>query len=420
MTVNRTGFGAPLFLLAALLLFLAPNSGAGRLLAQTAAPGAAARQATGGAQTLADILARQKGLKVNDDFRRKAIGHASEAALTRAPLGTLGGASDPELWRALRYGEANVTVSTQLSSARATIQSSGMSWLKFRRGPLIRYGSGLLLGVLVLLALFYVAVGKFRLAHPKTGIPVPRFSAIERFSHWLMAGSFVVLALSGLMQLMGRLFIIPLIGKDAFAPLALAGKWTHNNIAWAFILGLVLTFVLWIAHNLPERGDIVWLLRFGGLFSKGDHAPAKKFNAGQKLIFWSVMLLGGAISLLGLSLLFPFDLPIFAPLFSWLNGLGLPALFGAGPLPVTLAPQQEMQLAQALHAVIAFVLMAIILAHIYIGSIGMEGALDAMVEGTVDEEWAREHHSLWLESLNEAPRGDAGNAGLAEATGTGE
>ena len=56
-----------------------------------------------------------------------------------------------------------------------------------------------------------------------------------------------------------------------------------------------------------------------------------------------------------------------------------------------------------------FVLMAIIIAHIYIGSIGMEGAFDAMGEGHVEEQWAAEHHSLWYEKKRRegevAPKG---------------
>ncbi len=398
MTVTNICFKLPALLLVGILMFFVPVPGESDAGAQTVS---GARQATGGAQTLADILARQKGLKVNNDFRRNAIGNPDQAASIRAPLGTLGGVSNAEVWRALRFGEADVTVSTRLPAARATIQSTGMTWLKFRRGPLITYGGGLLVAVIVLLAAVLAIHGRFRLARPPSGVRILRFSAMERFSHWLLAGSFVILGLTGLMQLMGRAFIIPLIGKDAFAPIALAGKWAHNNLAWAFILGLILTFVLWVAKNIPERGDIIWLANAGGLFSKGEHPPSKKFNAGQKLVFWSVILLGSAISLLGLSLLFPFDLPIFSHLFHWLNGLGLSHLFGAGALPERMPLQQEMQLTQAAHAILAIILTALILGHIYIGSVGMEGALDAMVSGTVDEEWAKEHHSLWLESVRD-------------------
>jgi formate dehydrogenase subunit gamma len=172
----------------------------------------------------------------------------------------------------------------------------------------------------------------------------------------------------------------------------------HNNISWSFIVALVIIFVFWVVHNLPDRTDIKWLLKGGGIFGH-SHPPAKKFNAGQKLIFWSVILLGGSISLSGLSLLFPFDIHLFSHTFSLLNGWGVPGWFGLAELPYPLQPQEEMQYAQLWHAGVSLVLTAIIFAHIYIGTVGMEGAFDAMGSGEVEEQWAREHHSLWVEDV---------------------
>lgn len=357
------------------------------------------RSATGGAQTLEDILARQRGEKIDDAFRRNATGNAESAAGIAAQLGTLGGASDPELWRALRYGTADVRVSSGGDAARVLMQDGGMRWLQFRQGPLATYGAYLLGGTLALLLLFFLLRGRIRIDGGKTGRTVTRFKAIERFGHWLMAGSFILLGLTGLISLFGRKVLIPAFGHDAFSTLAIFSKWIHNNISWAFMLGLIMVFVMWVLHNLPSRTDLKWLAQGGGIFSSGKHPPAKKFNAGQKLIFWSVILFGASISLSGLSLLFPFELPLFAKTFAILNDTGLPQLVGYGVLPTELAPHEEMQLAQLWHSIIAFVLMAIILAHIYIGSIGMEGAFDAMGSGEVEEQWAREHHSLWLEEV---------------------
>jgi formate dehydrogenase subunit gamma len=55
-----------------------------------------------------------------------------------------------------------------------------------------------------------------------------------------------------------------------------------------------------------------------------------------------------------------------------------------------------MQVAQVVHAIIAVLFVAVILAHIYIGTLGMEGAFEAMGTGEVDLNWAKEHHDLWL------------------------
>ncbi|MDZ7709911.1 MAG: formate dehydrogenase subunit gamma [Roseovarius sp.] len=359
------------------------------------------RSATGGAQTLEDILARQRGEEVDSGFRSNATGNPDDAAGMAGQLGTLGGASDAEVWRALRYGLSDVTVSSGGPESRVLIQDAGMRWLEFRKGPLATYGAYLLGGTLVLLALFYLVRGRIRIDGEKTGRTVTRFQAIERFGHWLMAGSFVVLAITGLLVLFGRMVVIPLLGHEAFSTLAVGSKWIHNNISWAFMLGLVMVFVMWLLHNLPNQTDLKWLAVGGGMFSKGVHPPAKKFNAGQKLIFWSTIVFGASISVSGLSMLFPFELPMFAKTFQVLNQTGLPQLVGYGALPEMLAPHEEMQLATLWHSIMAFVLTAIIFAHIYIGSLGMEGAFDAMGTGEVEEQWAREHHGLWLEELQE-------------------
>ncbi len=367
------------------------------------------RSSTGGAQTLEDIMARQRGEKVDDEFRRSAVGDPNSAASITSQLGTLGGASNPELWRALRYGSADVTSSSGGKIGTILIQDGGMRWLQFRTGPLAKWGGYLLLATLLALALFFLLRGRIRIDGQKTGRTITRFNAAERFGHWLLAGSFILLGLTGLITLFGRMALIPLLGKDIFANLAHASKWVHNNVAWAFIVGLIMILVMWIAHNLPNRTDMKWLAVGGGLFVKGVHPPAKKFNAGQKLIFWSVILLGGSIAVSGLSLLFPFEMPLFAATFKILNSIGITQLPFVGEISANLSPQQEMQYAQLWHSIIAFILMAIVIAHIYIGSLGMEGAYDAMGSGEVDEQWAREHHSLWVEDVTGAgTKSDAG------------
>ncbi|GHF05780.1 hypothetical protein GCM10016455_28630 [Aliiroseovarius zhejiangensis] len=359
------------------------------------------RAETGGAQTLDDILRRQAQQKVDDEFRRSATGDPEAAAPMTAPLGTRGGQSDPDLWRALRYDSADISTQSRGPAVKTLIQDGGMWWLKFREGPLLTYGAGLLGGTLVLLALFYLIRGRIRIDGEKTGRTITRFSGFERFGHWLLAGSFLILGVTGLISLFGRKVLIPTFGHEAFSTLAIGTKWVHNNISWAFILALGIVFVSWVIHNLPDRTDFRWLAQGGGLFG-GGHPPAKKFNAGQKLIFWSTIVLGASISLSGLSLLFPFEFNIFGATFAVLNDWGVPGWFGQDALPYPLTPQEEMQYAQLWHAVVSFVLLAIILAHIYIGSVGMEGAFDAMGSGEVEEQWAREHHSLWVDEVRNA------------------
>ncbi len=357
------------------------------------------RSTTGGATTLEDILARQRGEKVDNSYRSENTGQGNVEGLL-GQFGTRGVASDSDVYRALRYGSADVTVSSQGPADSVLIQDGGMWWLNFRTGPLREYGTYILGGMLAIIVLFFLIRGKIHIDGEKTGRTVLRFNSFERFGHWLFAGSFLVLGITGLLTLYGRDFLIPVFGKEGFATIAQGCKWLHNNLAWAFMLGLIIVTINWIAHNIPNKTDLKWLAAGGGLFTKDSHPPAKKFNAGQKIIFWACILLGVSISLSGLSLLFPFELPMFAKTLSVANSTGIPQALGLN-LPVQMSPQEEMQYAQVWHVMVAYVFIAIIIAHIYLGSVGMEGAFDAMGTGEVEEQWAREHHSLWLEEVQE-------------------
>ena len=136
-------------------------------------------------------MARQKGEAVQDDFRRNATGDPSNAADLQQQLGTLGGVSDPELWRALRYGTADISVSAGGEVATVLVQDGGMRWLLMRSGPVAEYTAYGLGGTIALLALFYLLRGKIRIDGEKTGRTVTRFKAVERFAHWVLAGSFI-------------------------------------------------------------------------------------------------------------------------------------------------------------------------------------------------------------------------------------
>lgn len=329
------------------------------------------------------------------------------------PLAIRGPNSDSSLWGAVRHGDT-FTVSIPDDKAATLVQSYGVAWEQMRsqKGPLRTYGGMAIFAMLALLFLFYLFRGRIAIEHGRSGVTVERFTPIERLGHWLLAVSFILLALSGLNLLYGKELLIPIFGKEVFASISLAGKWIHNNVAWAFMLGLVLVFVMWVIHNLPSVTDIRWIMKGGGLFSEGVHPPAKKFNAGQKLIFWAVILLGASVSLSGVSLLFPYELPLFAKTFAILNGLGVEAIWGA-PLSTELTPLQEMQYAQIWHTIVGLAMIVIIIAHIYIGSMGMEGAFDAMGSGMVDLNWAEEHHGLWVEKLD-VRKASAGSATPAE------
>ena len=322
------------------------------------------------------------------DLRERAAGLGAKRLQVPDPTAGKGARYDTNMWNALRKG-AGGKVSIPDGKAGHLIQSEGWKWMKLRNGKLQRYGGWALGGTVLLLAVFFLFKGRIKIEGGWAGRTIARFSFIERMAHWLLAGSFVILALSGLNTLYGRALLLPLLGKPAFAELTEAGKLLHNYVAFAFMAGLILIFVMWVWHNIPTWRDIVWLLKLGGLLG---HVPAGKFNAGQKILFWLIMLLGVGISATGLTMMFPFQVPLASDIIDTANRFG-------ADLPATLSPVQEMLYANIWHAVLGLALTCIILAHIYIGTIGMQGAFAAMGSGEVDENWAREHHDIWAQKV---------------------
>jgi formate dehydrogenase subunit gamma len=247
-------------------------------------------------------------------------------------------------------------------------QPAGRDWRQFHNVTLRWIGAIAILGMLVLLVLFYLIRGQVKLESGFSGRRIVRFNAFERFIHWVTATCFIILALSGLNITFGRPLLLPLIGEGAFAGWSQWAKYAHNYLSFPFTIGVVVIFLMWIAGNIPNKVDVEWLKRGGGIIGH-DHPPAYRFNAGQKGIYWAQVIGGVAIAVTGYVLMFPFYLTDIA----------------------------GMQTAQMVHAIVAVLFVALMLGHIYIGTIGMEGAFEAMGEGMVDVNWAREHHALWLD-----------------------
>ena len=247
-------------------------------------------------------------------------------------------------------------------------QPAGRQWREFRTVALRWIGGIAILGMLAILVIFYLLRGMVKLEAGRSGRTIVRFNAFERGVHWMTATCFVILAISGLNITFGRPLLLPLLGPDTFTAWSQWAKYAHNFLSFPFTLGVVLIFLIWIAGNIPNRVDFRWLKAGGGIVGH-EHPPAQRFNAGQKAVYWIVVLGGGVTAATGYVLMFPFYVTDIA----------------------------GMQSAQIVHAVVAMLFIAVMIAHIYIGTIGMEGAFEAMGTGDVDVNWAKEHHSLWLE-----------------------
>ncbi|MEZ5859227.1 MAG: formate dehydrogenase subunit gamma [Geminicoccaceae bacterium] len=291
--------------------------------------------------------------------------------------------SDAEL-QLMQQLQGPVTGRVSIPDQRAAtlIQPAGKEWRDFWRGTSPWIGGIAIGGMLALLVLFFLIRGRVPMEGGRSDETITRFNGLDRFTHWMTAISFLVLAVTGLNIAFGRDLLLPLIGPEAFAAFSDAGKLAHNFLSFPFTLGILLMLVLWVRDNIPSRLDLEWIAAGGGLIGHG-HAHARRFNGGQKAIFWSVVLMGAAIAATGYILMFPFTV---------------------------VAHVGGMQTTQMAHSILSMILVAIILAHIYIGTIGMEGAFEAMGSGEVDLNWAEAHHDLWAEEVRAREQRETGAA----------
>src|SRR6266516_4039895 len=290
---------------------------------------------------------------------------------------TASSVKEQQLLQELNRIQGRVSIPDQRSGVLE--QPAGRDWREFRNVTLRWIGGIAILGMLAVLVIFYLSRGMVRLESGRSGRTLVRFTAFERFVHWMTASCFIVLAISGLNITFGRPLLLPLVGFDAFSEWSQWAKYAHIYLSFPFTIGVVLIFLIWIAGNIPNKVDVDWLKRGGGIVGH-DHPPAYRFNAGQKAIYWIVIIGGTAVAVSGYLLMFPF----------YLSGI------------------EGMQWAQIVHSIVAVLFVAAMLAHIYIGTVGMEGAFEAMGSGTVDVNWAKEHHSLWVEE--EQARAASGDA----------
>ncbi|HEY3222301.1 MAG TPA: cytochrome b/b6 domain-containing protein, partial [Pseudolabrys sp.] len=182
-------------------------------------------------------------------------------------------------------------------------QPMGREWRQFHEVTLRWIGAIAVLGMLALLVIFYLWRGMVRIEKGRSGRRIVRFNAFERFVHWMTATCFIILALSGLNITFGKPLLLPLIGPEAFTTWSELAKYAHNYLSFPFTIGVVLIFLMWVGGNIPNRVDVEWIKRGGGIVGS-DHPPAYRFNAGQKMIYWIVVIGGGASAVTGYLLLF--------------------------------------------------------------------------------------------------------------------
>jgi formate dehydrogenase subunit gamma len=290
-----------------------------------------------------------------------------------SPIAVPNPASD--LWRAVRQRDDMAGIgNTQVSGVQTgvLIQKSGEDWRNYRTEDFVGVAALFLAAMAAIVLLFYFIRGEIPIEEGRSGRRIRRFPDFDRVLHWFTASLFVFLAITGLTLLFGRYVGLPVFGPEAFSVIASASKEGHNLIGPLFLLAVLMMLVRWGLRNLPGRGDLMWLLKGGGIIGKG-HVSAGFFNAGEKIWFWGVVTLGLVLSVTGLVLIFP--------------------VFGQG--------REIMQLMLVIHGIAAILFIGGSFGHIYIGTIGTQGSLESMTTGFVDENWAKLHHNRWYEEVKQ-------------------
>lgn len=290
-----------------------------------------------------------------------------KAAQDQITLEQLQPQNNAPVWR-----EVNSTVehysSIKTPEAGVLIQQGGHEWQLLRNGVVTVFGGWLLALAFSAAGALYFVKGTIPINEGPSGRSMLRFTRLERASHWAMAYSFVILAISGIIIMWGRYFVLPVIGGSLYGPLTFLLKNVHNIVGPFFTISLIVFFVLYVRDNIPTGADLKWLL-------SGGKGSSHRFNGGEKLWFWfGVTALGVVVSVSG-----------------WALNSTIPG--------VEYFTREQMQMANLVHGIASSLFMAMAVGHIYIGSIGMEGAYEGMKTGSVDENWGKEHHDLWYNDV---------------------
>lgn len=275
------------------------------------------------------------------------------------------------VWKEVRSGLPQVT-QVPGRETNVLIQSEGQTWRALRI-PVYSTGGFVFALALLGIVVFYAWRGPIVTREPPTGHLIRRYTTSERIVHWTVAITFVTQGLTGLVITFGKGVLLPLIGYTLFSWLAILSKNLHNFVGPIFTMALPIMFIMFLHENLPRAYDWPWIKHFGGLFDRnGREPPSGKANAGQKALFWLMVVACGFV-LIATGLIL--DFPNFNQ------------------------TRQTMQTANIVHLIAGLIGVTLAAAHIYLGTIGMKGAYEAMRYGYVDESWARQHHEIWYREV---------------------
>ncbi|WP_104722283.1 formate dehydrogenase subunit gamma [Helicobacter mesocricetorum] len=206
----------------------------------------------------------------------------------------------------------------------------------------------------------YMVIGQRKFNHGKK---IRVFSSYNIVVHWCAAIPFVLIALSGLIMVFGDK-----LGGGGFVRLA---RDIHAIATPVFVVFGILMFAMWVKDALPKLYDIEWFMIMGGYLSKQNRPiPAGKFNAGQKMWFWVCTIGGFVMAISGAYMYFQF------------------------------ADIETLRVMALVHNVLGFLVIALLITHIYMAVFAIEGALGAILDGKMGEEEIAILHSYYYKEIN--------------------
>ncbi len=290
------------------------------------------------------------------------------------------------MWRAVGSGvtgysslpkseapEAGNLIQPMVQYPGSRFTTAGEAWRQVRNHWLIPYGGSLIVIALLALVLFFFAKGKLGHANNEGTPVIERFTPFERAAHWTNAIAFVALAVSGIVIAFGQFFLKPVLGLHLFGWLTYLLKNIHNFAGPLFAVSLVIVLITFMKDNIASIWDFKWLMSGGGMLGN-EQVPSHRFNPAEKGMYWWGMFFPGLIAV-GSGLILDKLIP------GWGETRG------------------QMQVAHMIHLTATVIMMAMLLGHIYMGTLGVRGAYKAMRTGWVDEQWAKEHHALWYDDI---------------------
>src|SRR5450755_4409643 len=198
---------------------------------------------------------------------------------------------------------------------------------------------------------------------------IVRYTAGTRINHWIVAISFVLLALSGLALFHPALFWL----TNLFG----GGPWTsilHPFIGCVMVAVFILLGMKMWQDNYLQHRDWLWLKKSKDVvMNREENLPdVGRYNAGQKLLFFTIV-----VCLIVLIL----------------SGIVIWRIYFSALFPIAV-----IRFASLLHAFFAFVLICAIIVHVY-AAIWVKGSIRAMTRGRVSPGWAWKHHRAWFREV---------------------